>query len=98
MGGQEYHRQIYAAVPQLGQKIDARRSREFPVENDDVGIGGGVERAEQRLPVAEALDGKSTFRQFVAKDLAVMVVILDEQDLPPVQTTPVTHNSPPYAR
>jgi hypothetical protein len=37
-------------VPQLGQKIDARRSREFPVENDDVGIGGGVERAEQTLP------------------------------------------------
>jgi hypothetical protein len=33
---------------------------------------------------AEALDGKFTFREFVAKHLAVLVVILHEQDLPPV--------------
>jgi hypothetical protein len=78
VGSQEHHRQIYAVVPQLGQKIDARRLRERPVDNDDVGIGGGVERAEQRRPIAEALHGESTFRQLVAKNLAVVVVIVDE--------------------
>ena len=77
---QEYHRQVHAALTQLRQQVDARNSRKPPVEHDDIGLGGGIERAEQRVAIGEAADGKAMPRQFATDNLAVVLVVFNDKD------------------
>src|ERR1700730_11469317 len=46
MTGEEYDRQANAIPAQSGQQVDAGHLRQNPIEYDDIGIDGGVERAE----------------------------------------------------
>jgi hypothetical protein len=64
----------------LRQQVDARNIRKPPVEDDDIGIGSDIERAEKRGTVGKAADGKSMPRQLTTDNLAVVLVIFDEKD------------------
>jgi hypothetical protein len=77
---QEHHRQVHAALAQLRQQVDARNIRKPPVEDDDIGIGSDIERAEKRGTIGKAADGKSMPRQLATDNLAVVLVIFDEKD------------------
>ena len=80
MARQEHHRQGHAALAQLGQQVDARNSRKPPVEDDDIGLGGSIERAEQRVAIVEAANGKAMPLQFTTDNLAVDLVVFDDKD------------------
>jgi hypothetical protein len=64
----------------LGQQVDARNSRKPPVEDDDIGLGGSIERAEQRVAIVEAANGKAMPLQFTTDNLAVDLVVFDDKD------------------
>jgi hypothetical protein len=76
---QEHHRHVNAVLTQSGQQVDARNTRQPPIEDDDVSIAGGIERPHQRVAVGKAAHGKSMPRQFVTDDLAVVVIVFDEK-------------------
>src|ERR1700730_5870418 len=78
--GQEHHRQVYAAPAQLRQQVDAQGLGKTPVEDDDIGIDGRIERAKQRGPIGKATDGKSLLRQLTAENVAVDFVVFEEKD------------------
>ena len=64
----------------MRQQVDARNIRKPPVEEDDIGLGGGIEQVEQRCAIGKAADGKSVPRQLATDNLAVVLVIFDEKD------------------
>src|SRR5712671_1938621 len=49
------------------------------MEDDDVGIGGGVERAEQRGDI-ESADSKALRGQYIGQEPAIDRVLVDEKD------------------
>ena len=69
---QEHHRDVHAALPQLEQQVDARYGRKPPVEDDDIGLGGCIERAKQRVAIGEAANGKAVPRQLATDNLAIV--------------------------
>src|SRR5262249_46315525 len=71
---------VHALLAQAAQEVDAGNARQPPVEHDQVGIGGGVERTQQRFAVREAAYGKAVPFEFVTDDLAVVVVVFNEKD------------------
>jgi hypothetical protein len=77
--GQKDDGQVDAAPAQLGQQIDPRGLRQDPIEDDDVGAGGRLERAQQRGAIGKALDGKSMIRQLGGDRLAAQLVVFDEK-------------------
>jgi hypothetical protein len=64
----------------LEQQVDARNGRKPPVEDDDIGLGCSIERAEQRVAIGEAANGKTTPLQFATDNLAVVFVVFDDKD------------------
>jgi hypothetical protein len=80
MARQEHHRQVHSAPAQFWKQVDARNIRKFPVEHDDIGLGGGIERPEQGVAIGEAVDSKAMPRQLVTNDFAVVLVIFDDKD------------------
>jgi hypothetical protein len=65
---------------QFWQQVDARNIRKPPIEDDDIGLGGGIERPEQGVAIGKAADGKSMPRQLITDNFAIMLVIFDDKD------------------
>ena len=77
---QEHDRQGHALPAQLSQQVNSRRLRQTPIEDDDVGLNGTIERIEKRDGIGKAMDDKAVFRQVSAQGLAVVRVVFDKQN------------------
>src|SRR3977135_1158784 len=80
LAGQEYDRRAHTALAQLSQQLDARSLRQTPIEHDDIGIRAYLERIEQRVAIAKAQNRESMFGQLVDDSLAVVPIVLDQED------------------
>ena len=83
--------------PKLGKQIDTRDIRQAPIEDDDVSLGGHIERPEKRFPVGKAADSKTMIRQRLTDNIAVVLVVFDPEEayetrfLLLVGTAPILH-------
>ena len=80
MARYKYRRQAHPAPAQFGQQVDTRNSRKLPIEDNDIGLGGGIERAEQGVAIDKALDGKTMPRKLITDNFAILLVIFDDKD------------------
>src|SRR5215475_7613458 len=75
---QEHHRQVHAVTAQLRQEVDAGRLGQAPVEHDDVGVSGDLERIEERGAVGKVPNAEPERFEFLSQDFAVGFVVVDE--------------------
>ena len=62
---------------QVDQQVDAGNLRAVTMQDDDVGIAGGMRRTGQR---GDFPHGKALLRQFVGQESAIDHAVLDEKD------------------
>jgi hypothetical protein len=80
--------QVEAALAQLRQQINAGGGRQGPIQYDEIGIGRGIERCQERFAIGEPLDRKASLLQLPTERFPEIVVVLNEEDayrpLPPI--------------
>src|SRR3981081_1765944 len=77
--GQQHDRDVDALPAQLDQQLDTGTLRPVAMEDDDVGIAGGIGCAEQRGDI-ESADGKALRGQYIGQEPAIDRVLVDEKD------------------
>ena len=78
--GQEHDRNVDALLVQFNQQVDAGNLRPVAMEDDDVGIAGGIACVEQRRAILESPDGKALLGQFIGRELTIDRVVVYEKD------------------
>src|SRR5260370_37310178 len=63
----------------MKRSVRARNNRKPSVGGDGIGLGGRIERAEERPAIGKRADGKSMPRQLATDNLAVVLVVFDEK-------------------
>src|SRR5260370_24857763 len=82
LAGQEHDRDVDALPVQLDQQVDAGNLRPVTMEDDDVGIAGGISCAGQRgdVPDGKALPGQLVGQESAADRAILDEAVLDEKD------------------
>src|ERR1700682_6172354 len=80
LAGEQHDRDVDALPVQFDQQVDAGNLRPVAMEDDDVGIAGGIRCADQRGDIPESPDGKALLRQYISQGPAIDRALLDEKD------------------
>src|SRR3981081_3374224 len=79
LAGEQHDGDVDALPVQFDQRVDAGNVRPVAMEDDDVGIAGGIRCAEQRGDI-ESADGKALRGQYIGQEPAIDRVLVDEKD------------------
>src|ERR1700716_2974072 len=79
LASQQHDRDVDVQPLQLSHQLNAGNLRPVTMEDDDVGIAGGIRCAEQRGDI-ESADGKALRGQYIGQEPAIDRVLVDEKN------------------